>query len=123
MKIQKLNEFIDYTSLTNDELLEMANATSKVTGIKDIVLWMGPPPPNHGHRIKVSNKPNKISNDDLFTITIPEYKIIGEVNTNFITSKKIKEIINFIELNKNLIIEYSDNKIETLDFLTQLKKI
>jgi len=122
-KIYKLNEFINYSSLSEDEMLEMANATSKVTGIKDIVLWMGPQPPQHGYRIKVSNIPNKINSDNLFTITIPNLEIIGDVNEKFINSKKIKQIKKFVKLNQNLIIKYSDKKMETLDFLTQLKKI
>jgi hypothetical protein len=82
---------------------------------------MGPNPSGHWKRIKVSNVPNKFDGKNCFTITIPDFKIIG-VN-KFITVEKLEEIQKFVTLNMQLIIDYSDYKIETLDFLLNLKKI
>lgn len=58
--IKKFDELFEYknNSFSDQELLEMTNASEKVTGIKNVVLWLGPPPASHGHRIKVSNIPN-----------------------------------------------------------------
>ena len=122
-KYKKINEYKENPPLTEQELMEMANATEKYTGIKGVVVWLGPNPEGHWKRINVSNVPNKFDGRDCFTITIPEYKVIGKVNTKLINSKKMKEIIDFIELNKEIIIDYSDYKIETGDMLTNLKKI
>jgi hypothetical protein len=121
-KITKFLEYNSNNSLSEQELLEMANATEKVTGISNVVLWMGPNPSGHWKRIKVSNVPNKFDGKNCFTITIPDFKIIGDVN-KFITVEKLEEIQKFVTLNMQLIIDYSDYKIETLDFLLNLKKI
>ena len=121
-KINKFYEFID-NSLSEDELLEMANVTEETTGIKDVVLWIGPNPPQHGKRIKVSNIPNRISSSDCFTITIPKFEIVGDVNTKFIDSVKMDKIKEFITINQKLIEEYSDYKISTKDLLDGLKSV
>ena len=106
--IKKFNELFEFkdNSVSDKELLEMANASEKVTGIKNVVLWLGPPPPSHGHRIKVSNTPDSFKLDNCFTITIPDFKIIGEVNKSLID-----------------IIKYSEYKMNTLDFLNNLIKV
>jgi len=114
-----IKEFVDY----DNELLEMANLTKKTTGISDVVIWIGPNPPNHGKRIKVSNKPNSFDVYDTFTITIPELKIIGDINKNFIKMEILDKIRKFINLNIDVISEYSDRKISTEDLIERLKKV
>jgi hypothetical protein len=109
--------------LDEQELMEMANVTDTVTGIKNVVLWLGPNPAGHWKRIKVSNIPNKFDGKDCFTITIPDFKIIGEVNTKLIDSGKIEQIKQFILLNMQPILDYSDYKMDTFKFLNQLKKV
>lgn len=42
MKIKKLNEFKFYTEIDDDELSEMSNISYNTTGIKDVVIWIGP---------------------------------------------------------------------------------
>jgi len=121
-KINKFYEFID-NSLSEDELLEMANVTEETTGIKDVVLWIGPNPPQHSKRIKVSNIPKSISSSDCFTITIPNFEIVGDVNTKLIDSVKMDKIKEFITINQKLIEEYSDYKISTKDLLDGLKSV
>ena len=122
IKINKFFEFID-NSLSEDELLEMANVTEETTGIKDVVLWIGPNPKSRGKRIKVSNIPNKISSSDCFTITIPNFEIIGDVNNKLIDSIKMDKIKEFITINQKLIEDYSDYKISTKDLLDSLKSV
>jgi len=118
-KIIKFYEFID-NSFSEDELLEMANVTDQTTGIKDVILWIGPNPKSHGKRIKVSNIPNKISSSDCFTITIPKFEIVGDINDKFIDSVKMDKIKEFIIINQKLIEEYSDYKISTKELLDGL---
>jgi len=123
--IKKFNELFEFkdNSVSDKELLEMANASEKVTGIKNVVLWLGPPPPSHGHRIKVNNTPDSFKLDNCFTITIPDFKIIGEVNKSLIDEKKLNQIIQFIKINMDNIIKYSEYKMNTLDFLNNLIKV
>lgn len=121
-KFKELNEY-KYNLFTDDELLEMANVADDITGIKNVVLWLGPPPPSHGHRIKVSNVPNSFQVNDCFTITIPDFKIIGKVNKSLITKDKLNKIIKFIEINIEVIVSYSKYEMSTLDFLNSLIKV
>jgi hypothetical protein len=121
-KINKFYEFID-NSFSEDELLEMANVTEETTGIKDVVLWIGPNPQQHGKRVKVSNIPKSISSSDCFTITIPKFEIVGDVNTKLIDSVKMDKIKEFLTINQKLIEEYSDYKISTKDLLDGLKSV
>ena len=119
-KILKLNEYNNYTSLSEDELLEMANITDTKTGIKNHVLWIGP---NHGYRIKVSNLPNSFKPNNCFTITIPDYNVIGDINTKLITTEVFNDIIKFIELNIDLICKYSEYETSTEYLLDNIKSI
>jgi hypothetical protein len=122
-KLVKYFEFLDNSYLSEDELFEMANVTEETTGIKDVVIWIGPNPMSHGKRVKISNIPNKISSSDCFTITIPKFEIVGEMNTKFIDSIKLENIKKFISNNLSLIEDYSDYKISTKQLLDGLKPI
>jgi|688.fasta_scaffold83311_2 hypothetical protein len=122
-KLVKYFEFLDNSYLSEDELFEMANVTEETTGIKDVVIWIGPNPKSHGKRVKISNIPNKISSSDCFTITIPKFEIVGEMNTKFIDSIKLENIKKFISNNLSLIEDYSDYKISTKQLLDGLKPI
>lgn len=121
-KIYEFKDFEHFYKITDEELLEMANISPKKTGLKDMFIWVGPNPHTHGRRIKVSNIPNKYSKDDCFTVTIPDFEIIGKPE-NWITNKHIEDIKKFITLNKDLIINYSDEKISTDEFIDGIIKI
>lgn len=119
--IRNIKEFVENDQ--DNELLEMANFTKKTTGIDDVVIWIGPNLTNHGKRIKVSNKPNSFDPYDTFTITIPDFNIVGEVNTKFIKESTLDKIYKFLQKNLQVIIEYSDRKISTEDLIERLKKV
>jgi len=121
--MKHLYEFKNYNFVTNDELLEMANITYKSTGIENVVIWVGPNPEYHGKRIKVSNIPNKFDGRDCFTLTIPDFKIIGEINKSLIDDRKLEQIKEFVMLNIDIINRYSDYEMSTEDFIDGLKKI
>ncbi len=114
-----IKEFVDY----DNELLEMANFTKKTTGIEDVVIWIGPNPPNHGKRIKVSNKIDSFDPQETFTITIPDLKIIGEVNTKLISNQILDKIFDFINKNIEVISEYSDRRISTEELIDRIQKV
>ncbi len=109
--------------LSEDELLEMANVTDVTTGIKDVVLWLGPQKNSRNKMIKVCNIPNKISRVDCFTIVLPKFEIVGFVNEQFIDEFKMDKIKEFIIVNQQLIVDYSDYKISTKYFLDGLKSV
>jgi hypothetical protein len=122
----KINEFNIYNqSLSEDEMLEMASLYGKNTGLDDVVIWVGSTlKSKHGKRIKVSNIKSKTgSSVDCFTITIPKFEIIGNMDTKHITTQKLNKIIDFIKLNMNIICDICDEKIDTVEFISKMKKI
>lgn len=123
LNFEQLNEFKNYSYITDDELLEMSNITYKTTGIQKVVLWIGPNPAGHWKRIKVSNVANKFDGKDCFTITIPDFKIIGDVNTSIITNEVMNKIIKFIQINIDIINSFSNYEISTEDLLSNLKSV
>jgi ribosome biogenesis protein Tsr3 len=123
MKIKKIDEYKVYNQISDEELMEMSNLSSKATGIEDVIIWVGPNPLYHGKRIKVSNIPNKISKIDCFTITIPDLEIIGYVNSAFIDKKKLEKIKEFVKINMEVLSKYSDGEIFTDEMIALLKKV
>jgi hypothetical protein len=122
-KIFKVNE-LHKDSLDKNELFEyMSNIGFKKTGIENVVIWVGTKPPQHGHRIKVSNIPNKMDVNNCFVITIPDFEIIGDFNKRLINKKTLNQIFQFIKLNIDVIIAYSNEEIDGNDFMNLLKSI
>lgn len=115
-----IKEFVEYR---DDELFEMANFTKRTTGIDDVVIWIGPNPGSHGKRLKVSNIPNSFDPYETFTITIPELKIVGEINKKFIKDELLDKIFNFVNKNISVISDYSERKISTEDLIERLQKV
>lgn len=120
---KKILEYKEFNDLKEDELLEMSNVTYKTTGIKDIVLWIGPNPGQHWKRIKICNKKNTFDPSDSFILTIPEFEIKGKRNEKVITNEILEKIKEFVKINYQVIYDYSDYKISTEDFIEKLKKI
>ena len=124
--MNKIYEFNDYklsTTITDEELMEMANVSPKKTGVKDVYIWFGPNPHFHGRRVKISNVSNKYSKNYCFTLTIPKFKIIGQYNDKLITIEVLEKIKDFINLNLKLIEDFSDEKISTDEFIDNLISI
>lgn len=122
-KIFEFNEYILYNSISDIELIEMANVSPRKTGIEDVYIWFGPNPHYHGRRIKVSNIPNKFSKEDCFTITIPDFRIIGNINKKLIDSKKLDRIKELINKNLKIIEDFSDELISTDEFIDKLQSV
>lgn len=120
--IKRINE-LHTSNLSEQELLEMANLNYKYTGIENVILWVGPNPGSHSYRIKVSNIPNKFEGKDCFTLTIPDYEVVGNMDTKFITNKVLSDIKKWCELNIEVIKEYSNYEISTGDLIERIKPI
>ena len=121
--MKKILEYKNFNSLSEQELLEMANVNYESTGIKDVVIWIGPNPGYHGRRIKICNVANKFVASDCFTLTIPDFQIVGNVNDKLITKKVLEQIKEFININYQLICDYSDYLISTKELIDNLKRI
>jgi len=60
---------------------------------------------------------------DCFTLTIPNFSIIGEYNEKLITTDVLEKIKDLIRLNIKLIEDFSDEKISTDEFIDNLKPV
>ena len=98
---------------------EMCNLTGSLTGLGDVVIWVGKKPPGHGHRIKVSNVRGKMVNNN-FTITIPDYNKIGKCE---LSKREYNKILEFIKLNEDLIKYFSSNEIDYDNFCEKIKPV
>jgi hypothetical protein len=121
--IYKYNEFYEYdkNSLSMAEKEEIASVGESATGIKDVILWFGPNPNSREVKVRVSNTPNDLSGNNIFSFILPKYNILGNINKEFITDDILSSIIKYIELNKQNIYNYSDGLVCASDFILALK--
>ena len=108
--------------MTENELLEMSNFWGENLGLdKSLVLWIGSSS-SAQCRIKVSNLPKEsnMHNKDCFTISIPNLEIIGNVNKEHITTKKLKSIFEFIKRNKGILLNLCEGVIDIVDFTKKI---
>ena len=117
-------EYLKYASyITDNEVMTLTDIIPKQTGIKDVVLWVGDNPHTKARRVKVSNMPNSLSRQDCFTLTMPEFEILGTPNRELINDDVMKDIIKFVQQNLQAIYDYSDFKISTDVFFDKIIRI
>lgn len=108
----------------DDVLHEMANLGSHNHGIGDVVIWVGKANKQHGLRIKVSNLKNKWSNDDNFVIQLPSLDYDPDQVARWITPDTMKQIMNWIRLNQQVLYDFETDKIMYTDqFISQISKV
>ena len=115
---EELRKYINMVNVEwdTDQLFEMANVTSRYHGIENVVLWVGRAPKQHGLRIKVSKVPNKMNMDDSFVIMMPSLDYDPTQVPNWMTSKIISKILNWIKLNQKLLYDYENGLIDDTGF-------
>jgi hypothetical protein len=109
-------------SLSSQERDEISSVGESATGIKDLIIWFVPNPHSKEVKVRVSNNPNDLTGNDIFSIILPKYNIIGDVNKDFITDDILQSIISYIEINIDNIYKYSDGLICGSDFILSLKR-
>ena len=81
----------------NNFIFEMSNYNDNITGLDNIIIWVGPNPKTHGYRIKVSNEYHKMNKYNSFVVTIPLLQVVGNCKLSF---KELDNIKTFIKLNE-----------------------
>jgi hypothetical protein len=122
MSIFKYNEFYEYginQDLTSIDKDNVASISDNGTGIKSLILWIGCKV-NNRPIIKVSNNPEDLTGKNLFSIDIETNHIIGKINKEFINQDILDKIISFININKSLIIKYTNEEIFTDELVDDL---
>jgi hypothetical protein len=118
MSIRKYNEFYDYKnqSLTIIDKHNIASISDNCSGIEKLILWIGC---KLGGKpvVKVSNNPEDLSGQNLFSISVDNFDIIGVPN---IDRETIDKIISFITKNKSLIIKFTNEEIFVDELVDEL---
>lgn len=103
-----------------EDTIYFSNFWCETTGL-DTIIWIGT---RLNPYIKISNTSDKtLSFEDSFIITVPDFKIIGKVNSKYITKKKIDKIYKFIKLNETIIIQHCNDEIDDGIFISKMIKV
>jgi hypothetical protein len=112
------------TEVYGETLFEMANLHKSKHGIDDVVIWVGKANKQHGLRVKVSNVKNMFDPNDCFVIQMPQLDYNHKAVANWITSKKLQEVLAWIKLNQHVLYDYENGVIDDTDeFLKKLSKV
>lgn len=106
-----------------DTFFEMANVRPDETGLP-MVIWIYPKTDReqHGPRIKVSKHYGDKVSKDLFTITISDTpRKIGD--SGEIKNKDVNTLINFVKINKDILLDLWYDKISSTKAVLGLKKV
>lgn len=123
-------KLIEISSLSEDILLheevidlyEMANLSSRTTGIPGVVVWVnsGGDRLQHGPRIKVV-RGNKFRVELSSTIPLTGVpRIIGKAD---LSQDEFANVVKWMTLNRETLLQYHDDEIDTAEMIGQLKKI
>ena len=107
------------SNIHTEPLCEMANLSQRRTGIYTRI-YVSSKEGQHGPRIKVYNS----SNDESFSMSIEDSPKVLIGNPNIVSTKIFKQIIKWVQINKNILLYYwqhSDMDID--DLLDGIKKI
>lgn len=101
----------------------MSAIPCNINNKEDIYIWMGlPNEDSKQHRIKVVNKLNNCDpKTSVFTILIPQMMVIGNINKDIFNNDIINDIISYINLNMNTILDFSNDKTDLSQLLDNLK--
>lgn len=102
------------------DLFEMANLGPRTTGIPNFIIWISTGEGlRHGPRIKIV-KGSRWKKGESSTIPLEGMpRVIGNADVN---QDEFSEIVEWINLNRDLLIKYWKNEILTDDLIPLLKK-
>ena len=124
--IKNFKEFVNSETLNEktsmeesyDMLCEMANLSQRRTGINTRI-YISSKEGQYGPRIKVYNS----SNDESFSMSIEDSPKVLIGNPNIVSDKIFKQIIKWVQINKNVLLYYWQHPdMDIDDLLDRIKK-
>ena len=106
-----------------ESLFEMANVIKSRTGLNTMI-WISTKEPSHGPRIKVqANRSDKIISHEMFIVTIEDMpEVIGDIGK--LKAKDINKIKEFVILNKEVLLDYwNEKELDIIKIIERLKKV
>jgi len=122
----KLRELYSSEEEVEKFLFEMANITSKKTGIERVVIWASQAQDGakrHGPRVKVSSSyTSSVKPDDFFVLTIQEQPrvVAGECS---LSNDDLQDVKDWVSVNRDALLEYWNDGVSTEDFLAKLVRV
>jgi hypothetical protein len=122
-----LQEYITkvHQEYINDELYDIAILSDSDHGIENVIIWVGTAAKvntNESLRLKVSNVKSKFNWNNHFDIKYPELIFDPTSVSRWITPEIISKIIQWLELNDQLLMDYQSGKVVLTNiFLSQVK--
>jgi hypothetical protein len=124
--INKINKIFKHFVLNEDHMLyEMANLKTAQTGLP-MNIMLSPRQHSAGPRIKVqNNNSNNIqSKNNFITITLEaDPRIIKRFGQKSISNEDFKLVVEFINKNRLVILDYWNQKIDTSEMILRITKI
>lgn len=122
MTTENIQKYIEIVADQQTSMLtEMANLNKSIHGIDGIVLWIGRENKQHGLRIKVSNKRDRFDVNNNFVIQLPSLYFDHKQVANWISSKILTKILDWIKIHQDSIYKFEKGEFQTLDdFLIDL---
>lgn len=110
------------TARTILDLCEMANLDSQeLCGFPNFI-WVGPPDPRHGQRIKVVNVPGRVDPSDSVSFSIEdEPRVVAGTPGPKLDAKKIRWVKDFIKLNKEVLLRHARMEISDRELKAELR--
>lgn len=122
----KLSELYPSEQELEKFLFEMANLSSKSTGIERVVIWASQAQDGakrHGPRVKVSaNLTARANPDDLFVLSIQDSPVIlaGESE---LPADTLEDVKAWVSQNKDVLLSYWRGDVTTDEFIELLVKV
>lgn len=122
----KLSELYPSEQELEKFLFEMANLSSKSTGIERVVIWASQAQDGakrHGPRVKVSaNLTARANPDDLFVLSIQDSPVIlaGESE---LPADTLEDVKAWVSQNKDALLSYWRGDVTTDEFIDLLVKV
>jgi len=112
-----------YYEIADDlNLFEMANVRPDKTGLRMVIYISPRNGSKHGPRIKVSQQYGEKTSSDFFTVTIADNPVFSGKYGN-IKGGDIDRVREFIQLNKDILLQLWYDKIDPFDAVSQFKKV
>lgn len=108
-------------NLSKTKIIDMANFTPESTGV-DRMVFVSSKQPRHKPRVKVAVTSHVIQGSTVsFSIEDEPKPIVGDVSK--LPKKVVSQIIEWIKLNKEVLLKYWNFEVDTVYLTNHLKKI
>lgn len=119
-RIKYIKEFKQYEE---DAMFEMANFGTKTTGLP-MIIWVSEKRASHAARIKVARTyDTKVQIGNTFSVLISINPKIVAGDKGDISPNDLKEVYNWVILNRELLLKYWNHELLTDELILQLSKV